>query len=147
MKDDKFYMIKAKKSADYSTCKKRHVGCIILLSDGRIVTGYNGPPYSLSTCNPCPRLNSKSGTDLHLCRAVHAERRAMINAARWDRSIIDSTLYLYTGVPCKDCLIELIEAGVKRIVCLSETYYDDLSKEMLKEWIENGGIFSVCEVI
>jgi deoxycytidylate deaminase len=45
------------------------------------------------------------------------------------------------GVPCKDCLLELIEAGISEIVCIQETYYDELSKDILKEWIDTGGKF------
>ena len=47
------------------------------------------------------------------------------------------------GVPCKDCLLELIRAGVSEVVCIRETYYDEPSRYVLKEWIENGGKFRI----
>lgn len=50
------------------------------------------------------------------------------------------------GVPCKDCLLELIEAGISEIVCIKETYYDSLSEFILQEWIEAGGKFGVMRI-
>lgn len=136
-------MEQAKAAERYSTCRKKHLGCVLVLDDGRRISGWNGPPQQLAQCDPCPRLNSRSATDLHLCRAVHAERRALLACAEQGYSTHESTLYAYMNVPCKDCLLELIMAGVEEIVCISETYYDELSKEILAEWIENGGKFRV----
>jgi len=139
-------MEQAKRVSRYSTCNKKHLGCVLVLKDGNWISGWNGPPYMLSLCDPCPRLNSDSGTDLHLCRAVHAERMVLLVCARLRYSTNDGVLYSYMGVPCKDCLVELIMAGIKEIVCTSETYYDELSKEILAEWVGNGGKFTVMTI-
>ena len=49
-------------------------------------------------------------------------------------------MYSYMGVPCKDCLLEISSAGVSEIVCIRETYYDALSRDILKELIDEGSI-------
>lgn len=49
------------------------------------------------------------------------------------------------GVPCKDCMVELVQAGVSEIVILKETYHDELSKSILQEWVRKGGVFRVFE--
>ena len=60
----------------------------------------------------CPRklLNYKSGEGLHLCVAGHGERNALINAARHGVITNGATLYCNCPIPCKDCLIEIINA-------------------------------------
>lgn len=138
----------AKDAARYSTCQKKHLGCVLVLKSGKRIVGWNGPPPQLSICDPCPRLESRSGSDLDMCSAVHAERMTLLVCAKYGYSTNESILYSYMGVPCKDCLLELILAGVKEIVCISDVYYDELSKEILAEWIETGGKFRVetCEV-
>lgn len=139
--DDDYYMFMAQMEKKHARCNKKHLGVCLVLDNLKIITGSNGPPEILKQCNPCPRLNSHSGTDLHLCRAVHAERSALLKAAKSKYSTKKSKLYSYMGVPCKDCLLELIYAGVEEIICLEETYYDELSKEILQEWINSGGKF------
>jgi deoxycytidylate deaminase len=109
------------------------------------VRGANGPPFPLRVCNPCPREDSHKGEDYHLCRSVHAERQAILLAARRGQCTEGSTLYLYMGVPCKDCMVELVQAGVSEIVILKETYHDELSKSILQEWVRKGGVFRVFE--
>jgi deoxycytidylate deaminase len=91
----------------------------------------------------CPRMDSHNGTDTQKCRAVHAERQVILKAAHLGLPTCGSTLYSYMGVPCKDCLLELWEAGVGEIVVIKETYYDDLSRDILKEWIDSGRKFRV----
>lgn len=137
------YMLLAKEAAEYSTCNKKHLGVCLVLEDGqkyKYMQGFNGPPSPLSKCNPCPRLNSHGGTDLHLCRAVHAERAALLICAKLGLSTKNSTLYSYMNIPCSNCLLELCKAGVKEIVCLNEIYYDELSKQILKEMISKNSM-------
>lgn len=143
MLNEDWCMSRAQEAAFLASCNKRQLGCIIVTLKDEIISGTNGPPFPLEECNPCPRLNSKSGTDLHLCRAVHAERKALLNAVKIGTSVLGAQLYFYGDVPCKDCLLELIAAGISEIICLEETYYDELSKEILREWINEGGKFRI----
>lgn len=72
-----------------------------------------------------------------------SSQQVLLKAAYLGMSTHGSTLYSYMGVPCKDCMLELWEAGVVEIVVLKETYYDELSRTILKEWIDQGGKFRV----
>lgn len=86
----------------------------------------------------CPRRGKgyASGEGLHLCPAAHAERNALIHAARLGIKVKGATLYMNSQPPCKDCLIELINAGVKEVVCRGGKFYD-----LLSGWlIENSSI-------
>jgi deoxycytidylate deaminase len=75
--------------------------------------------------------------------AVHAERQALLNAARYGLCTERAILYSDMGVPCKDCMLEIISAGVAEIVCKEETYYDASSEHILNEWVSKGGKFRV----
>jgi len=86
------------------------------------------------TAEKCPRyiLGYKSGEGLELCVAGHAERNALINAARAGIKTKKCTLYMDCGVPCTPCLVEIINAGIKEIVVTKMTYYDRSSEYLLK---------------
>ncbi len=140
------YMKEAKAAALDSTCRKKQLGCVLKFTDGSYIQGTNGAPKPLQPCTPCPRLCDHGGNNLHKCRAVHAERQAILKAANRGFATDNAVLYSYMGVPCKDCLLELIEAGISEIVCIRETYYDILSEFILKEWIETGGMFRVVRI-
>lgn len=146
LRTDNYYMDKAKNSALLSRCKKIQRGCILLLQDGTYIKGTNGAPFPLKSCDPCPRINSKSGQDYNICRAVHAERQTLLKSAKWGLRTEGAKLYSYMGVPCKDCCVELIQAGVSEIICSQEIYYDELSKEIVKEWVSMGGILRFVKV-
>lgn len=140
------YMAMAAEAASNSTCAKKHLGCVLVLKNTDVIRGTNGPPRVLKKCDPCPRLDSHNGADTQKCRAVHAERQVLLKAAHFGLSTCGSILYSYMGVPCKDCLLELCQAGVEEIVVIKETYYDELSREILKEWIDNGRKFRVADL-
>lgn len=84
--------------------------------------------------NICPRqhLGFPSGEGLEWCVAGHAERNALINAARHGIAVDECKLYLNTGTPCKDCLIEILNAGIIEIICAKMTYYDMMSLYLLE---------------
>lgn len=135
------YMHEARRAARDSTCRKKQLGCVLKFTDGSYVKGTNGPPKPLRPCSPCLRLGNHGAISRWNCRAVHAERQVLLKAAKSGFATDGAILYSYMGVPCKDCLLEIIEAGISEIVCIQETYYDDLSKDILKEWIGAGGKF------
>jgi dCMP deaminase len=83
----------------------------------------------------CPRrlLDYKSGEGLDICIAGHAERNALINAARNGVSVKGATIYMDCPIPCKECLIEIINAGIEEIVVSSMDFYDETSKYLLGE--------------
>jgi dCMP deaminase len=98
----------------YATCTKKSIGAVLSLNNVIISLGYNGPPKSFERyCLPCPRLNAPSGTDMDKCPAVHAEMRSILSA---HRDVRGATMYITCGLPCKDCMKEIIEAGIIKIV-------------------------------
>jgi len=82
----------------------------------------------------CPRyiLGYKSGQRLELCVAGHAERNALINAARMGIETKGCKLYMDCGVPCTPCLVEVINAGIEEIIVTKMEYYDISAEYVLK---------------
>jgi len=118
-----------------STCVRRKVGAA-LVRDRRILsTGYNGAPSGMAHCldRGCLRLEKKvpSGERHELCRGLHAEQNAIIQAALHGVSVREATLYC-TNQPCVICAKMIINAGIIRIV-IRDGYQDDLAAEMLQE--------------
>ena len=72
-----------------------------------------------------------SGKMHELCRGLHAEQNAIIQAACLGHSIEGATLYCTTQ-PCVICTKMIINAGIKRVV-IKETYPDELAQQMAKE--------------
>ncbi len=133
---DEYFMEMAELTARRSTCLRRHVGAVIVKDKHVIATGYNGSPRGLSHCGDrggCLRekLQIPSGQRHELCRAVHAEQNAIIQAATLGQSIEGGTIYI-TNQPCVVCAKMIINAGLTRIV-VREGYPDELAREILDE--------------
>lgn len=125
----------AKLVATRSTCTRRQVGAILVKDRNILATGYNGVPSGITHCDVtgCLReqLKVPSGERHELCRGLHAEQNAIIQAAKHGTNIDDATLYC-TDSPCIICSKMLINAGVRHIKYL-RGYPDTLSLEMLEE--------------
>lgn len=132
---DEYFMEIAEIVKKRSTCMRRQVGAVIVKDKQILSTGYNGAPKNLEHCEEigCKRkeLNIPSGERHELCRALHAEQNAIIQAAYNGVSISASTLYATTR-PCILCAKMCINAGIVRIV-YSGDYPDDMSVQILKE--------------
>jgi len=130
-----YFMDITERVATRSTCLRRTVGAVVVKDKRMLTTGYNGAPSGTRHCREtgCLRekLNVPSGERHELCRGIHAEQNAIIQAALHGVSIKDSTLYC-TNLPCSICAKMIINAGIKKIVYRSG-YGDDLSREMLTE--------------
>ena len=126
----------AKLTSQRSTCLRRKVGAVIVKDKHIIATGYNGAPRGLSHCaelGGCLReeLNVPSGQRHELCRALHAEQNAIIQAATLGQSIEGASIYI-THQPCSICSKMIINAGIDRIV-VDEGYPDELATNLLEE--------------
>jgi dCMP deaminase len=125
----------ARQVATRSTCLRRHVGAVIVQDKRILCTGYNGAPRGMEHCDVagCLReeLHIPSGQRQEICRGLHAEQNAIIQAALHGVSTEGATLYV-TFQPCITCAKMSINAGIVRIVCAS-TYPDELSRKMLDE--------------
>lgn len=133
---DEYFMEMAELAAKRSTCLRRNVGAVIVKDKRAIATGYNGAPSGIKHCGEiggCLRekMNVPSGERHELCRALHAEQNAIIQAAKTGSQIEGATIYI-THQPCVICAKMLINAGIKRIV-VKEGYPDEMSKEILEE--------------
>ena len=132
---DEYFMDITKRVATRSTCLRRAVGAILVHDKRIIASGYNGGPSGLAHCLDIGCLREKlgipSGQQHELCRGIHAEQNAIIQAARYGVSIDGAVLYCTTQ-PCTQCTKMLINAGITEIV-YAEGYPDDLARELLDE--------------
>ena len=132
---NEYFMDITRLVARRSTCMRRQVGAVMVKEKNILATGYNGTPSGIKHCDVtgCLReqLNVPSGERHELCRGLHAEQNAIIQAARHGVNISGSILYC-TNSPCIICTKMLINAGIRKVVYL-EGYSDNLSVAMLDE--------------
>ena len=121
--------------AKRSTCLRRRVGAILVKDKQILATGYNGAPKGLEHCaeTGCLRqqMGVPSGERHELCRALHAEQNAIIQAANHGVAIEGSTLYCTTA-PCSLCAKMLINAGVVRVV-FAGAYPDQMAMDFFHQ--------------
>ncbi len=132
---DSYFMKIAEDVSTRSTCIRRQVGAVIVKDKRILTTGYNGVPSGISHCNEsnCLRtkLNIPSGERVELCRGLHAEQNAIIQAAYYGISVKDARLYV-THKPCSICTKMLINSGIKDFI-YRNPYPDTLADEMVLE--------------
>lgn len=132
---DSYFMEIASLVSKRATCLRRQVGAVIVKEKNILSTGYNGAPSGITHCEVtgCLRekLNVPSGERHELCRGLHAEQNAIIQAAYHGVSIKGSTLYC-TNLPCSICSKMIINAGIRRII-YKDGYMDQLAEEMITE--------------
>ena len=132
---NQYFMEIASVVATRSTCMRRQVGALLVMDKRILATGYNGTPSGLSHCREvgCLReqLEVPSGERHELCRGLHAEQNAIIQAAIHGVAIKGSVLYC-THYPCAVCAKMLINAGVSSLN-LKDNYPDKLAKEFFSD--------------
>ena len=132
---DTYFMDLAHLASRRATCLRRKVGAVIVKDKHILSTGYNGAPKNIAHCEKtgCLReeLNIASGQRHELCRGLHAEQNAIIQAALYGVSLQDAILYC-TNMPCAICAKMIINAGIRRLV-VSDGYADNMAKDFLKE--------------
>jgi len=142
---DEYFMSIAYQVATRSTCIRRKVGALLVRDKRILTTGYNGPPSGLPHCTDVGCLRDKLGVPAgqrhELCRGLHAEQNALIQAAIYGVSVKGATLYC-THYPCSLCAKMLINAGVVKVV-VAEEYPDELARQF---FAEAGIEVEVCRV-
>ena len=132
---EEYFMEIIRLVAKRSSCLRRQVGAAVVKDKNILATGYNGTPSGIRHCEEVgclrERLGVPSGERHELCRGLHAEQNAIIQAAKHGVNISGATLYC-TNFPCVICSKMIINSGLARIVYL-EGYPDELSAEMLEE--------------
>lgn len=118
-----------------STCLRNQVGAVIVKDSQILSTGYNGAPKGLPHCDEvgCIReeMGLKSGERHELCRGLHAEQNAIIQAAYHGVSVKGGKIYVTTK-PCSICTKMIINAGIEEIIYIEE-YDDRLAAELLSQ--------------
>jgi len=121
--------------AERSTCLRRAVGAVLVKDKRLLSTGYNGAPSNLKHCSEVGCLREQMGIEsgkMHeLCRGIHAEQNAIIQAAYHGVSVKGAVIYC-TNQPCSICARMIINAGIVKIYYQSG-YADSLAKELLAE--------------
>lgn len=132
---DEYFMDIAELVRTRSTCLRRKVGAVVVRDNRILTTGYNGAPPGAKHCDEVGCLREKmgipSGERHELCRALHGEQNAVIQAAKYGISIEGATIYT-TTYPCVICTKILISSGIRKIV-FKEGYPDELSAKFLDE--------------
>lgn len=132
---DEYFMEIANLVKTRSTCLRRQVGAVVVKDKRVLSTGYNGAPSRTAHCIDVGCLREKleipSGERHEICRGLHAEQNAIIQAALHGTPIKGSTLYC-TNLPCIICSKMIINSGIERII-YEDGYPDPLSEEMLRE--------------
>jgi dCMP deaminase len=91
----------------------------------------------------CPRriLGFASGEGVHLCSAGHAERNAIVNSAREGIRTKGCYLICSCPLPCGPCAIEIVNAGIVKVVCYEGPAYDNMAR-----WILTHGHVELVQV-
>lgn len=132
---DEYFLEIANLVSKRSTCLRRQVGALLVKDKRILATGYNGTPKSLPHCLDigCLReqLKIPSGERHELCRGLHAEQNALLQASLHGISVKDGVLYC-TNQPCIICAKMLINAGIKEVIIL-HGYPDKMSMEFFNK--------------
>ena len=135
---DEYYLNIAKAISERGTCLRRRVGAIIVINDRIVSTGYVGAARGEEHCDDrgeCIRkeLRVPSGMFYEICRSVHAEENAIVNAASTGATILGASLYIYSApiskeyypegqeptplyLPCYRCKKLIINAGLEKVI-------------------------------
>ncbi len=132
---DEYFLKIASVVAERSTCRRHHVGAVAVRNKHILSTGYNGAAAGLKDCLElgCLRDEMKipSGTRHEICRGIHAEQNAIIQASLHGVSLESATVYV-THTPCILCAKMLVNAKIKRFVTFGK-YADNSFKELFNE--------------
>ena len=133
---DTYFLKMAKVASQRSTCRRHNVGAIIVKDKQVIATGYNGAAAGVKDGLElgCLRdeLEILSGTQHEICRAIHAEQNAIIQAAKHGADTKGATMYS-THSPCIICAKMIVNCGIKRVVAEFDYHAGERSKEVFKE--------------
>ena len=147
---DLYYLGIAKEVSLRSTCYRRSIGALIVRDDQIISTGYVGAPRKTRDSLEHgfylrDRLGIPHGQRYELCRSVHAEQNAIINAARAGVSLLGGDMYIYgsapggsapiNAFPCYICKKMLINCSLDRVVC--STAEGGTMVFRVEEWIRD----------
>jgi dCMP deaminase len=132
---DEYFLKVAMLVAERSTCRRHHIGAVIVRNKRILSTGYNGAASGMKDCLElgCLRdeLKIPSGTRHEICRAIHAEQNAIIQAGLHGTKIEGATMYI-THFPCMICAKMIVNSKINKLVVYSP-YPDKMALNFLKK--------------
>ena len=132
-------MAVAKLSAMRSKDPNTQVGACIVSEDNRILSiGYNGTPNGY-TDESFPWQRDGTQLNTKYMYVVHAERNATLNY-RGNRKDFEKAKIYVDLFPCNECAKEIIQSGIKEVICLSDKYAETA------ETIASKRLFDICGV-
>jgi dCMP deaminase len=127
--------------------KYTQIGAVIVGDDNQIVsTGYNSFPRGINDV-----IDERQERPEKYYWFSHAETNAIVNAALNGVSTKNSKMYMSCGIPCSDCARNIINAGIKKIICESKPVgakgiiWDEHSKRSLEMFKEAGIVIEYYE--
>ena len=133
--EDGHFKIASDLARRYSTCLKINIGAVIVKNKRIVGRGYN-------LCSPdgfnhgqkfkeCKRINLPSGQSYDLCKSIHAEIIALIDAGA--KNCRGATLYLSGHYyPCWNCESHARQSGIKEIK-VRDLFAKEFYKKQLKK--------------
>jgi len=134
---DEYFLSIAELVGSRATCDRGRSGCVITKDKRILVTGYVGSPAGIPHCDEIGhemhKVINEDGTESEHCvRTAHAEQNAIAQAAKLGISVDGGTLYCHM-TPCYTCAKLLINAGIKKVVCMKDYHRGQRSKEVFAE--------------
>jgi len=119
-----------------ATCDRGRSGCVVVRDKRILATGYVGAPAGLPHCDDVGHelhtvIEEDGSKSMHCIRTAHAEQNAIVHAARVGVALEGGTLYCHMA-PCYACAKMIINAGIKRVVCLKEYQSSSRSKDVFR---------------
>ena len=115
---DEYFMLVAKVSALRSKDPNTQVGACIVGKDNRIVgCGYNGAPMNFSD-SKFPWNRDGEFTESKYAYVCHAELNAILNS---HTDLRGTTIYVDL-FPCNECAKAIVQAGIEKVIYLSDKY-------------------------
>jgi dCMP deaminase len=137
---DEDFMLHAVVASSRSKDPNSQVGACIVGKNNRILSlGYNGAPNTWDDNNfPWERDNKEAKYNKYPY-VIHGEMNALLNYKGDNKDLEGATVYV-TLFPCHECAKFLAQAGIKRIVYLSDKYNGTEDNIMSKTCMEYCGI-------
>lgn len=136
---EEYFMALARLTSLRSKDPSTQVGACIVDRDNRILSvGYNGSPLGIDDdLFPWER----SGEDIHTkyMYVCHAEMNAIMNYRGSRKDLEGSTVYVDL-FPCNECAKMIIQAGIKKVVYLSDKYANTDGNIASKRLLDLAGV-------
>lgn len=144
---DEYFLNIAREVATRATCLRRQFGAVIVREKRIMSTGYAGAPNGVPNCcdlGKCYRQEKKipSGEHYELCRSVHAEMNAVIQAG-YDRTRgakiyiagidLEGNSVEIEAIPCRLCRRVIINASIEEVVTRKD---NEIMHYKIAGWVE-----------